>query len=320
LADSGNVSLKGLRYRVDAYRPRTPGKDAEDTDMASHDDTRFVGQRAKRQFRPIVESTLERREVMTGAVVPVDEVPDATAYVAAESPIATPANSTPDQTLTDPAPIDYGDIATTGVGTPTPTAYEIATTGMPRAGSRPGAAVTDWSSMAGWSWLGGVWKSNTKIDFMDTLARSMGAKSARFPSIPSMDTWLTETDRYIGRTAIGAQQQASMPLDGLVIKPGGTTGTTTLSMTSADGTPPVELPLTSTNRNTATFSGSTPIFDSTTNESGQEVTTTSTGAPVRVNLVKRNANSMRITAEMLTGGKWTRMFTYTATKSRPAKA
>ncbi len=295
--------------------------------MASHDDARTVSTRNRRKFQPIVEPTLERREVMTATPLPVEGVPDVAPMIATDSTTsetaatATDISSTttnPEVTTTSvetPVASPYGDIATTSVGGVTPVTNEMVTTGAVKRGPGRSSASTDWSSMAGWSWLGGAWKSNTKIDFMQTLARTMGAKNVRFPSIPSVDTWIVGTDSYVGRTALAAQQQA-MPLDGLVIKPGGTSGKTTLSMTSADGTPPVELPLTSVKGSTATFTGSTPIFESTTDANGQESTTTTDGAPVRVNVTRRNASSMRITSEMLTGGKWIRMFTYTATKMR----
>jgi len=297
--------------------------------MASHDDARAVTPRSRRKFQPAVEPPLERREVMTATTVPVEAVPEVTPLVVHETPPAENAahSATSDQagegemtttSIDSPTPVAYGDIATTSVGGDSGVTPEMVTTGIVKRGqNRPGAATVDWNTMSGWSWLSGSWKSNTKIDFMQTLARTMGAKNVRFPSIPSVDTWIVGTDSYIGRTALGAQQQ-SMPLDGLVIKPGGTARQTALSMTSADGTPPVELPLTSTKGNTATFTGSTQVFDTTTNAAGQEVTTTSEGAPVRVNVTRRNASSMRITSEMFTGGKWIRMFTYTATKMRAA--
>lgn len=300
--------------------------------MASLDDARGVTNRSRRKFQPNVEPTLERREVMTATPLPVDGVPDVAPMIATDaatagSPVTTtdaPATTTSSEVTTTsvetPVTTTPGDIATTAVGGATPVTNEMVTTGAVKRGStRPGAAGVDWSSMAGWSWLSGSWKSNTKIDFMQTLARTMGAKNVRFPSIPSMDTWIVGTDSYVGRTALAAQQQA-MPLDGLVIKPGGASGTTTLSMTSADGTPPVELPLTSVKGNSATFTGATPIFGTATTSDGKEVTTTTQGAPVRVNVTRRNGNSMRITSEMLTGGKWIRMFTYTATKMRNGAA
>ncbi|MBI1324123.1 hypothetical protein GC170_13185 [bacterium] len=299
--------------------------------MASHDDARGVTHRTRRKFQPIVEPTLERREVMTATPLPVDGVPDVAPMIATDAastatPVSTtdaPVTTSSEVTTTSvepPVATTSGDIATTSVGGVTPVTNEMVTTGAVKRGlTRPGSAGVDWSSMAGWSWLSGSWKSNTKIDFMQTLARTMGAKNVRFPSIPSMDTWIVGTDSYVGRTALAAQQQA-MPLDGLVIKPGGSGAPTTLSMTSADGTPPVELPLTSVKGNSATFTGSTPIFETTTTSDGKEVTTTTQGAPVRVNLTRRNASSMRITSEMLTGGKWIRMFTYTATKMRNGNA
>lgn len=295
--------------------------------MASHDDARAVTTRSRRKFQPIVEPTLERREVMTATPLPVNGVPDVAPMIATDSTTTETPVTTTDATATattaevsatsveTPVASTYGDIATTSVGGATPVTNEMVTTGAVKRGATRNASAADWSSMAGWSWLSGAWKSNTKIDFMQTLARTMGAKNVRFPSIPSVDTWIVGADSYIGRTALAAQQQP-MPLDGLVIKPVGANGKTTLSMTSADGTPPVELPMTSVKGNTATFSGSTPIFGSTTNSDGQEVTTTTEGAPVRVNVTRRNASSMRITSEMLTGGKWVRMFTYTATKMR----
>lgn len=296
--------------------------------MASHDDARAVNHRIRRQFQPRVEPTLERREVMTATPLPVQGVSDVAPMITTDStttetPLTTADTATttasPEVTTTAPErPVatNYGEIATTSVGGQTPVTNEMVTTGaVKRDSNRPGAGSVDWSSMAGWSWLSGAWKSNTKIDFMQTLAKTMGAKNVRFPSIPSVDTWIVGTDSYVGRTALAAQQQ-SMPLDGLLIKPGGTIGKTTLSMTSADGTPPVDLPLTSVKGNTATFAGSTPVFETTTNSDGKELTTTTEGAPVRVNVTRRNASSMRITSEMLTGGKWIRMFTYTATKMR----
>jgi hypothetical protein len=99
-----------------------------------------------------------------------------------------------------------------------------------------------------------------------------------------------------------------MPLDGLVIKPATTGSVTTLSMTSADGTPPVELKLTSTNSTTATFTGKTPVDATSTNPSDP--------VNVRVVITKRNTNSLRIIAEMQTGSSWVRMFTYTATRTK----
>ncbi len=311
--------------------------------MASHDDARADSFRSRRKFRPIVDAALERREVMTATPLATGEIPPVAVVVSADTAQANPpsttvtpetvsespmavtsvdtSGTTGENTVTTtsvetPAPVDYGDIATTSAGGGMPEMYQSGFNR--RGGSRPNGTTVDWNTMAGWSWLTGTWKSNTKIDFMQTLAQSMGAKNIRFPSIPSMDTWIVGTDSYIGRTALGAQQQP-MPLDGLVIKPGGTGKATSLAMTSADGTPPVELPLTSVKGGTAVFTGSTPIFETVTGTDGKEVTTTTAGAPVRVNVTRRNANSMRITSEMLTGGKWIRMFTYTATKTRAAK-
>jgi hypothetical protein len=281
--------------------------------MASHEDARVVTSRNRRKFQPVVESTLERREVMTAT-----GVPDVAVAVSSDTTTDTTGNSSSTDTS------NTTDVSTTSADTPTPISYptdmdpSIYETaglgGVKRGANRPGATSVDWNTMSGWSWLNGSWKSNTKIDFMQTLAQAMGAKAVRFPSIPSMDTWIVGADSYVGRTALGAQQQ-TMPLDGLVIKPGGNSKVTTLSMTSADGTDPVELPLTSVKGNTATFTGNTPIIDSATGATSQ----TETGAPVRVNVTRRNASSMRITSEMYTGGKWTRMFTYTATKTRAAK-
>ena len=141
---------------------------------------------------------------------------------------------------------------------------------------------------------------------MQAVAKSMGGKSIHFPSVPSLDTWLVGGNMYIGRTALAAQQNTDMPLDGLVIKPATAGGVTTLSMTSADGTPPVDLKLTSTTSTTATFTGKTPA-DSTSN---------SDPVNVRVVITKRNTNSLRIIAEMQTGSSWVRMFTYTATRTK----
>gem|GEM_PF-4763259 len=301
--------------------------------MASHDDARADSLRSRRKFRPIVDTALERREVLTATPLATGEIPPVAVVVATDTAQTDPAattTSTDTSTVTTtsadtpvstksvdtPAPVDYGDIATTSTGGGMPEMYQSGINR--RGGTRPGNTTVDWNLMAGWSWLSGTWKSNTKIDFMQTLAQSMGAKNVRFPSIPSMDTWIVGTDSYIGRTALGAQQQP-MPLDGLVIKPASAGKATSLAMTSADGTPPVELPLTSVKGGTAVFTGTTPIFETATGIDGKEVTTTTAGAPVRVNVTRRNANSMRITSEMLTGGKWIRMFTYTATKTRAAK-
>lgn len=191
--------------------------------------------------------------------------------------------------------------------------------GAPRAGQS--ATTTDWNSLAGWSFLQGVWKSSTKIDFMQAIAKSMGAKAVHFPSVPSLDTWIAGDNQFVGRTALAAQQQTSMPLDGLVIKPGGSTGVTTLAMTSADGTPPVALTLTKSDSKSATFTGTTPVETTSTSTDGTSTgtitTTTSTSpAPVRVVITKRNNNTLRITSDIQTEGQWVRMYTYTATRTK----
>lgn len=193
--------------------------------------------------------------------------------------------------------------------------------GAPRAGQS--ATTTDWNSLAGWSFLQGVWKSSTKIDFMQAIAKSMGAKAVHFPSVPSLDTWISGDNQFVGRTALAAQQQTNMPLDGLVIKPGGSTGgVTTLAMTSADGTPPVALTLTKSDSKSATFTGTTPVETTSTSTDGTSTgttttTTSTTPAPVRVVITKRNNNNtLRITSDIQTEGQWVRMFTYTATRTK----
>ena len=204
-------------------------------------------------------------------------------------------------------PLEKRDLPATLAGVPLSVNSALAGTpliGAAKAGKS--IAPNDWNSFAGWSWLKGVWKSNTKIDFMQAVAKSLGGKSIHFPSVPSLDTWLVGGNMYIGRTALAAQQNTDMPLDGLVIKPATAGGVTTLSMTSADGTPPVDLKLTSTTSTTATFTGKTPA-DSTSN---------SDPVNVRVVITKRNTNSLRIIAEMQTGSSWVRMFTYTATRTK----
>lgn len=186
-------------------------------------------------------------------------------------------------------------------------------------------ASTDWNSVAGWSFLQGVWKSSTKIDFMKAMARSMGAKAGGFPSIPSLDTWVAGNNQFVGHTALAAQDNTTMPLDGLVIKPGGSEGVTTLSMTSADGTPPVALTLTKSDSKSVTFTGTTTATstststnaDSSTTAVAASTSTTSTDtSPVQVTVTRRNNNTLRITAEIQTGGQWVRMFTYTATRTK----
>jgi hypothetical protein len=206
-------------------------------------------------------------------------------------------------------PLEKRDLPATLAGVPL--SVNSALAGTPLIGAaKAGKSISanDWNSFAGWSWLKGVWKSNTKIDFMQAVAKSMGGKSIHFPSVPSLDTWLVGDNQYIGRTALAAQQNTDMPLDGLVIKPATTGSVTTLSMTSADGTPPVELKLTSTNSTTATFTGKTPVDATSTNPSDP--------VNVRVVITKRNTNSLRIIAEMQTGSSWVRMFTYTATRTK----
>lgn len=192
--------------------------------------------------------------------------------------------------------------------------------GAARAGKTV-AASTDWNSVAGWSFLQGVWKSNTKIDFMQAMARSMGAKTGGFPSIPSLDTWIAGNNQFVGRTALAAQDNTTMPLDGLVITPGGTNGVTTLSMTSADGTPPVALTLTKSDSKSVTFTGTTPVSNTTTTTTTTNAASTasaipSTPSPVQVTVTRRNNNTLRITAEIQTAGQWVRMFTYTATRTK----
>lgn len=197
--------------------------------------------------------------------------------------------------------------------------------GAARAGKT--VATTDWNSVAGWSFLQGVWKSSTRIDFMQAIAKSMGARSVHFPSVPSLDTWLASDNQFVGRTALAAQQKTSMPLDGLVIKPGGSTGVTTLSMTSADGTPPVEMTLTASDSKSATFTGTTMATTTSTStttdpsaitSTSTSTDTTTTPAPVQVTVTRRNNNTLRITAEIQTSGQWVRMFTYTATRTKYA--
>jgi len=207
-------------------------------------------------------------------------------------------------------PLEKRDLPASLAGLPASAQIGLSAThliGASKAGKQ--APTNDWSSFAGWAWLKGVWKSNTKIDFMQAVAKSLGGgTSTHFPSIPSLDTWLVGDNQYVGRTALAAQQNTDMPLDGLIIKPSSNGGVTTLSMTSADGTPPVELKTTATTHNSITFSGQTPVDLSSS--------ATSDAVPVRVVLTKRNANSLRITAEMQTSGSWVRMFTYTATRTR----
>ena len=231
--------------------------------MPGQDDRFPEPKRESRQFQPVVDTALERREVpATLAALPLGNA----GGLAGGSKLV----------------------------------------GAARAGQT--VASTDWNSVAGWSFLQGVWKSSTKIDFMQAIAKSLGAKAVHFPSVPSLDTWLASDNQFVGRTALAAQQNTSMPLDGLVIKPGGTSAVTTLSMTSADGTPPVALQLTKSDSKSATFTGSTPVD-----------TTSATPTPpssVQVTITKRNNNTLRITSDIQTNGQWVRMFTYTATRTK----
>lgn len=174
------------------------------------------------------------------------------------------------------------------------------------------AASTDWTSMSGLSWLTGVWRSKTQISVPATLSAGMGKGGIKFPSIPSLDTWIVGDNQYIGRSALAAQQQTVMPVDGIIIKPG---VNPTLAMTTADGSAPIELAMVSSNKNSITFMGMSQQINTVTNSDGTTTNQVSDFAPVRVTLSTRSQNTLRITAELQSSKSWVRLFSYTANRT-----
>ena len=174
----------------------------------------------------------------------------------------------------------------------------------------PTAQPVDWTSLQGWSWLKGTWRSKTSIDIFGAIAASIGEKNARMPSIPSIDTWNFADNKIVGRSALAAAQNTEMPVDGLIITPG---PTPTFAMSSADGSAPVELKMVSSTRNSITFQGSSQIMSTSTDSSGA-ATTTAVNNPVQVTITRRSPNTFRVTADIKTDANWVRLFSYTATK------
>ena len=176
----------------------------------------------------------------------------------------------------------------------------------------PAAKPTDWTSIAGWSWLKGTWKSKTSIDVFGAIAASIGEKNARMPSIPSVDTFNVVNDKYVGRSALAATQNTEMPVDGIIITPG---QTPTFAMTSADGSTPTELKMVKSTNNSITFQGSSQITGTSSSSDG--TTTNDTAAqnnPVQVTITRRGPGTIRVTAEIKTDSSWVRLFSYTASK------
>ncbi|MFM7131856.1 MAG: hypothetical protein ACKO0V_21120 [bacterium] len=171
----------------------------------------------------------------------------------------------------------------------------------------PAARPVDWTSVEGWSWLKGTWKSKTSIDVFGAIAASLGDKNSRMPSIPSIDTWNVVNNKYVGKSALAAAQSTEMPVDGLIITPG---ATPTFAMTSADGSEPVELKMVSSTKNSITFAGSSQITGTGTSATD----TTAQANPVQVTVTRRSANTLRVTAEIKMDTTWVRLFSYTATK------
>lgn len=230
--------------------------------MIGHDDLTRQKNRTSRKFQPILEPSLERREV--------------------------------------PAQVAIGS--------------DLVHANAIRAQSSHRAAVTatDWSSMSGLSWLTGVWKSKTQISVLNAISSSMGKSGMKIPSIPSLDTWIVGDNQYIGRSALAAQQNTVMPVDGIIIKPG---ANPTLSMTTADGSAPLELAMTSSNKNSITFMGMSQQVNTVTNTDGTTTNQKSDFAPVRVTISTRNQKTLRITAELQSTKSWVRLFSYTANKT-----
>ncbi|MFM7590520.1 MAG: hypothetical protein ACKO85_01885 [Isosphaeraceae bacterium] len=171
----------------------------------------------------------------------------------------------------------------------------------------PAARPVDWTSVEGWSWLKGTWKSKTSIDVFGAIAASLGDKNSRMPSIPSIDTWNVVNNKYVGKSALAAAQSTEMPVDGLIITPG---ATPTFAMTSADGSEPVELKMVSSTKNSITFAGSSQITGTGTSATDN----TAQANPVQVTVTRRSANTLRVTAEIKMDTTWVRLFSYTATK------
>ncbi|MFM7316900.1 MAG: hypothetical protein ACKO5E_08110 [bacterium] len=171
----------------------------------------------------------------------------------------------------------------------------------------PAARPVDWTSVEGWSWLKGTWKSKTSIDVFGAIAASLGDKNSRMPSIPSIDTWNVVNNKYVGKSALAAAQSTEMPVDGLIITPG---ATPTFTMTSADGSEPVELKMVSSTKNSITFAGSSQITGTGTSATDN----TAQANPVQVTVTRRSANTLRVTAEIKMDTTWVRLFSYTATK------
>lgn len=184
---------------------------------------------------------------------------------------------------------------------------------IPGQKSTPTAAAkpTDWTSVEGWSWLKGSWKSKTSIDIFKSIAASLGEKNTRMPSVPSVDTWNIVNGKFVGKSALAAAQNTTMPVDGLVITPG---ATPTLAMTTADGTEPVELKMASKTNNSIVFAGSSQITGTTTGPDGTSTDTTAQINPVQVTITRRGPSSIRITADIKMDTAWVRLFSYTATK------
>lgn len=186
----------------------------------------------------------------------------------------------------------------------------------PHQTAKPNAAIqaTDWTSVEGWSWLKGNWKSKTSIDIMKPLMAALGGKNAggNIPAIPSVDTWNLSINSYIGKSALASAQNTEMPVDGIIIRPG---ATPTFAMTSADGTEPVELKMVSSTKNSITFQGLSQHYTSQTDASGNALTNNVSADPVQVTITRRSPNTMRITAEVkMMNQSWVRLFRYTATK------
>lgn len=173
--------------------------------------------------------------------------------------------------------------------------------------STPAARPVDWSSVEGWSWLKGTWRSKTSIDVFGAIAASLGEKNSRMPSIPSVDTWNVVNNKYVGRSALAAAQNTEMPVDGIIITPG---QSPTFAMTSADGTTPTELKMVSSTKNSITFAGSSQITGTGT----ATADTTAQANPVQVTVTRRSPSTMRVTAEIKMDTTWVRLFSYTATK------
>ncbi|MFM7316901.1 MAG: hypothetical protein ACKO5E_08115 [bacterium] len=177
------------------------------------------------------------------------------------------------------------------------------------------ASPADWNSVQGWSWLAGTW--NLKISsgvfnaFASALDKSMS--SLPFP-IQSFARFDQQDGKYFGKPAVESTLNPGNAIDGLIITPG---QSPTLTFSSADGSPPLELKMTKSSKNSITFQGSEKMIVSVTDFDGKTtVIDEGKTIPIQATIRRNNLDHFRLTYEMKSTSRWMRIYSFSATRAQ----